>query len=65
LNKIIIRRCAWHKKYFGEKKILSTKYVGHPEGSDNKDEDIDAFNTEIMVTDGCCSECAEKVRNGE
>ena len=53
MNQIIIRRCAWHKKYFGQKKILSVVYHGQPGGT--------AENTEVVVTDGLCETCADKV----
>jgi len=58
-NTIIIHRCAWHKQYFGQKKILSVKYTGHPEGTDQADEDISTENTKIVVSDGMCDECRE------
>jgi len=57
-NEIFIRRCAWHKKYFGKKKIMSVEYIGHPEGTDNSNKDIDSSNTKITVSDVCCEECA-------
>lgn len=58
-NIIFIHRCAWHKQYFGKKKIMSVEYKGHPEGNDDLDSDIKKENTDIIVSDGMCGVCHE------
>ena len=54
-NQIIVVMCAWHEKYHGAKIIQKIEFKGDTSGM------IDNGNTEIIVTDGCCLECKEKV----
>ena len=55
MNQIIIHRCAWCQKYHGAKTIQRIEFKGDASGM------IGNGNTEIIVTDGCCLECKEKV----
>ena len=54
-NRIVIKRCVWHRKYHGKAIIQEITFTGNPDGM------IDPENTEILVTDGACEDCSKRV----